>query len=148
MEYKYFDTDEFTNKAEQAVFVFSSSKNEFESLLDFGIGCSYEEYKWWSAELRRRHLEHYKCLDGFVPNEEKYPWEKEKVKGEFVKYPLTVNTFMEKRKYCIEGLKNPLSALYYEKIKSAMILEDEWNSIFIIAELDDSYIGYWWRTSA
>jgi hypothetical protein len=148
MNYQYFDTPEFRHPAEQAIFVFTSDKENFKNLLDFGCGCSYEEHKWWSAELRRRYLEHHGNLDGFIPNEEQYPWDKENAKKNFVKYPLTVNTFMEKRKFCIEELKNPLPALYYEKIKSAMILEDEWNSVFIIAELDDSYIGYWWRTSA
>ena len=137
MHYCYFEDPamlEILRGSERSLFIFSASKEEYQTLHEFGYACGLEEYKW----KKNRSQE----LGGTFT----IPWEI--YQKQFSPCSVLPPIFIEKQDFCVCGLETKPALVVEENILSAMAFDDEWNSVFIIAELAESYLGYWWETSA
>lgn len=124
---------------DERLLIFEAKHRKYSSLLDFGYACAYEQYIKEKKFVEAMYMR--------VPyNNPPYtPWEYYKKK--FIEYPITKETFDQKLNFCVNGLCEKIQKRYSDEAISAMILKDEWNSVFIIAEYKDSYVGYWWKAN-
>lgn len=137
MEYKYFTRDD---GSEISLYVFSAEPTEFDELTEFGYACAEKGYNH-DSQMQKNHAEKY----GF--EYKPYPWD-EYIK-EFIPSPITIPMFLDKRDYCLcmTGVKKLYKRIRKKSVESAMIFNDEWNDILVVARLTDRYVGYWWQTT-
>ena len=140
MDCQHYGNKDGLTMSESDLYTFSAELNEWNNLSDFGYACAYMRYQNMVAFLTNQAKKH-----KTAPYQ---PMSWDKWKARFLQYPLTRRTFLEKQCYCILGMENVLAVVPEEQVRAAMILEDEWDSVFIIAQLNDSYVGYWWETGA
>ena len=139
MEYKYFDTND---SDEISLYVFSAEPTEFDELTEFGYACAEKGYNH-DSQMQKNHAEKY----GY--EYKLYPWE-DYLKN-YISEPssITIPMFLDKRDYCLcmTRIENLYPKLKESDVESAMILNDEWNDILVVARLTDRYVGYWWQTT-
>ena len=119
-------------------YCFSAGREEFETLADFGYACAYWQYQdnltflMESAKRNGFSLEHTQ------------PWEKRR--EEFDPQPISAHTFCEKLDFYFKDYQPKLPAMPEESVQSAMIMLEEWNSVLLVAQLAERYVGCWWMT--
>ena len=119
-------------------YCFSAGREEFGSLTDFGYACAYWQYRDNIAILTESLKR-----NGFSL-EHTQPWEKRR--EEFDPQPISAHIFSEKVAYHFEAYLPMLPAMPEEDVQSAMIMLEEWNSVLLVAQLAESYVGCWWIT--
>ena len=119
-------------------YCFSAGREEFGSLTDFGYACAYWQYRDNIAILTESAKR-----NGFSL-EHTQPWEKRR--EEFDPQPISAHTFCEKLVYHFRDYLPKLPAMPEESVQSAMIMLEEWNSVLLVAQLAESYVGCWWIT--
>ena len=119
-------------------YCFSAGREEFGSLTDFGYACAYWQYRDNIAILTESLKR-----NGFSL-EHTQPWEKRR--EEFDPQPISAHTFCEKLDFYFKDYLPKLPAMPEESVQSAMIMLEEWNSVLLVAQLAESYVGCWWIT--
>ena len=119
-------------------YCFSAGREEFGSLTDFGYACAYWQYRDNIAILTESLKR-----NGFSL-EHTQPWEKRR--EEFAPQPISAHTFCEKLVYHFRDYLPKLPAMPEESVQGAMIMLEEWNSVLLVAQLAESYVGCWWIT--
>lgn len=131
--------DNFHDQIDERLVVFEANHKDYSSLLEFAYACIYEQY-----EKEKRFVE---AAYMRVPcvNPPYTPWEY--YKNKFIEYPITKESFDRKLNFCVKGLRKKIEKRYSDDSISTMILKDEWDSVFIVAEYIDIYVGYWWKAN-
>ena len=119
-------------------YCFSAGREEFGSLTDFGYACAYWQYRDNIAILTESAKR-----NGFSL-EHTQPWEKRR--EEFDPQPISAHTFCEKLDFYFKDYLPKLPAMPEESVQSAMIMLEEWNSVLLVAQLAEGYVGCWWIT--
>lgn len=137
MNFKYFSLDD---GSEISLYVFNADLTEFNELSEFGYACAEKGYKN-DAELLKEHAKKY----GYEYIH--YSW------GDYLKNYISepshiiTRLFLKKREHCVSGIDYPFPKITENNIKEALIFQDEWNDILVVAKLTESYVGYWWQTT-
>jgi len=126
-------------RIEECLLIFEANIKEHASLLEFAYACAHEQYSIEKAFARVI----YKRGRHPAPHPPYIPWEY--YKQTFVEFSITKEIFATKCNFCIGGLNKELKCDF--DVTSAMILKDEWNSIFIVGECKNKYVGYWWKAN-
>ena len=117
---------------------FSAKREEFETLGDFGYACVFQEYQRNVNLLKESAEKHGFSLK--IPSWETY-------REPFGEQPISGHTFWEKLRFYFADYLREIPDIPEESIQAAMIMQEEWNSVLVVAQLADAYVGYWWMTS-
>jgi hypothetical protein len=134
MEIKTFESCDFISpESEQTLIVFIDNTSSYSDIIEFGYKCAKFEYDK-DVEL----------LGNMWSNG--HTWENRK--SIFNPIQIDVVTFEAKKKFCIEGLLTPIHMDLKGIFKDAYLMSDEWNTIFITAQIENNYCAFSWNTSA
>ncbi len=137
MEYRY--TANYTPcvNVYSDYYSFSAKRKEFKTLGDFGYACVFQEYQRTVDFLRESAEKHGLSLK--IPSWETF-------REPFGEQLVSAHIFWEKLRFYFTDYLREIPDIPEESIQAAMIMQEEWNSVLVVAQLADAYVGYWWMT--